>query len=455
VAPLATKSPAALAPFSHEWIGGDIHGLSSFAGTMYGYAPKIADVVSALNSKVGKIVSDAGWQGSAASSFTGNWEKVSAETNSVGMVCIDAGQIVDQLAVDLAKIENALEKAAATASSHGIDIGGNGQPPAACYADKTKEDWRQGYDSFYQQCMLAADKARNQAAGALQGLFSEMTGHRPDDGSDTGAKVGEGNTVVDYLADLLATPSAYAGKVADKVDELTHKAADAKQAWLDAQAKARGADGRFGKMPDDVKTALKDANTELESVSGDLTKAQKMENAFTKVLDTRVSDLPGLAKVTDSLGDAKVLSKALDLPVIDVLAGGVNTYVNANADIEHGVPGAAAYPLEAGGTVASLAAGGWAAGMAGGAVGGLAIAGAPVLGVAAGALAGGVVAYGVGDYIHNYIQDFGEQWHEHGALGIITDFGAAGEGTWNDTKQLAGDVGHAASSAWHSFTSLF
>jgi hypothetical protein len=119
------------------------------------------------------------------------------------------------------------------------------------------------------------------------------------------------------------------------------------------------------------------------------------------------------------------------------------------------VPGGAAYPLEAGGTVASLAAGGWAAGVAGGAVGGLAIAGAPVLGVAAGALAGGVVAYGVGDYIHNYIQDFGEQWHEHGALGIITDFGAAGEGTWNDTKQLAGDVGHAASSAWHSFTSLF
>lgn len=454
MAPPATKSPAPLAPFSHEWIGGDIHGLSSFAGTMYGYAPKIADVVSALNSKVGQIVSDAGWQGSAASSFTGNWEKVSAETNSVGMVCIDAGQIVDQLAVELSKIENALEQAAGKAASHGVQVGGNGQPPAACYADKTAEDWRQGYDSFYQQCMLAAEKARNQAAGALQGLFGEMTGHRPD-GGDTGAKVGEGATVVDYLADLLATPSAYAGKVADKVDELTHKAADAKQAWLAAQARARGADGRFGKMPDDVKAALKDANSQLASAEGDLTKAQKMENAFTKVLDTRVSDLPGLSKVADGLDDAKLLSKALDLPVIDVLAGGVNTYVNANADIQHGVPGWAAYPLEAGGTIASLAAGGAVAGVVGGAVAGLSIAGAPVLGVGAAAVAGGVVAYGVGDYIHNYIQDFGEQWHEHGALGIITDFGAAGEGTWNDTKQLVGDVGHLASNAWHSFTSLF
>jgi uncharacterized protein YukE len=454
VAPPATKSPASLTPFSHEWIGGDIHGLSGFAGTMYGYAPKISDVVSALNGKVGQIVHDAGWQGSAASSFTSNWEKVSAETNSVGMVCIDAGQIVDQLAVDLAKIENALEQAAGKAASHGVAVGGNGQPPAACYADKTQEDWRQGYDSFYQQCMVAADKARNQAAGALQGLFGEMTGHRPE-GSDTNAKVGEGSTVVDYLADLLATPSAYAGKVADKVDELTHKAADAKSAWLAAQAQARSADGRFGKMPDDVKADLKDANSQLESAEGDLAKAQKMENAFTKVLDTRVSDLPGLSKVADGLDDAKLLSKALDLPVIDILAGGVNTYVNAQADIDHGVPGWAAYPLEAGGTIASLAAGGAVAGLVGGAVAGLSIAGAPVLGVAAAAAAGGVVAYGVGDYIHNYIQDFGEQWHEHGALGIITDFGAAGEGTWNDTKALAGDVGHVASKAWHSFTSLF
>jgi uncharacterized protein YukE len=443
-------------PFSHEWIGGDIHGLSSFAGTMYGYVPKIADVVTALNGKVSQIVSDAGWQGDAASAFTGNWEKVSAETNSVGLVIIDAGQIVDQLAVDLAKIENALEKAAATATSHGVAIGGSGQPPSACYADKTKEDWRQGYDVFYHQCMNDAEKARNLAAGSLQTLFGEMTGHKPDgEGGDKGVKVAEGATVIDYLSDLLATPSAYAGKVADKVAELTKKAGDAKNAWLSAQAAARGADGRFGKMPDDVKAALKDANNTLSSAEGDLAKAQQSENAFTKVLDTRVSDLPGLAKAADGLDDASVLGKALDLPVIDILAGGVNTYVNAQQDMKHGVPGWAAYPLEAGGTIASLAAGAAVAGLVGGAVAGLSIAGAPVLAVGAAAAAGGVVAFGVGDYIHNYIEDFGENWHEHGALGIITDFGSAGVGTWNDTKALAGDVGHAASSVWHGVTSLF
>ena len=48
-----------------------------------------------------------------------------------------------------------------------------------------------------------------------------------------------------------------------------------------------------------------------------------------------------------------------------------------------------------------------------------------MLGVAAGVAAGAVVAYGVGDYIHNYIADFGQQIHEHGWVGRH-DFGAAG-----------------------------
>ena len=28
------KSPSALAPFAHDWVGGDIHGLSAYAGTL-------------------------------------------------------------------------------------------------------------------------------------------------------------------------------------------------------------------------------------------------------------------------------------------------------------------------------------------------------------------------------------------------------------------------------------
>lgn len=454
-ATLPTKSLLPLASFAHNWVGGDIHGLAAFAGTLYGYVPGMEDVVTALNKKVGQIVTDAGWQGSAAQAFTGNWEKVSAEVNAIGLVVIQAGSIVDQLAADLSKIENALENAASQAAAHGVQIGPDGQPPGVCYANTTQENWRVGYDSFYQQCKAAAENARVQAAGALLQLSRAVTSGTPGkvggDSGGVGTKVGEGNTIADLLADLLATKTAYANQVADKLAEVGVDLKKAQDAWLAAQAAARQANGRFGKMPDDVKAALKDAKSELASVDEELAKAQSGENAISKVFGTRLQDLPGLSK----LDDAGLLSKALDLPVVDVVAGGISTYLNAQQDIGKGVPAWLAYPLETGGTVASLAAGAAVATAVGGAVAGLSIAGAPVLGVAAGITAGVVVAYGVGDYIHNYIADFGEQWKEHGALGIVTDFGAAGVDTWHDTEHLASDVGGLAKSAWHGITSLF
>lgn len=456
-ATLPRKSLLPLASFAHEWVGGDIHGLAAFAGTLYGYVPEMEDVVTALNKKVGQVVTDAGWQGKAASAFSRNWELISAQVNAIGLVVIQTGSIVDQLAQYLSKVENALENAAGQAAAHGVQIGAGGQPPAVCYTNKTQEDWRLGYDSFYQQAKADAENARVQAAGALLKISHAITSPPKPAKSGGGpsqvpTQVGEGNTIADLLTDLLASPTAYANTVRATVEEATTSLNKAQKAWLAAQKAARGADGRFGVMPEDVKAALKDAKTELASAQADLTKAQSGENAFTKVLGTRLEDLPGLSKLADGFDDASLLSKAFDLPVVDVVAGGISTYLNAQQDISKGVPAWAAYPLETGVTVGSIA----LATTVGGAVAGLTIfAGAPVLGVAAGVAAGGVVAYGVGDFVHNYIADFGEQWKEHGALGIITDFGAAGEDTWNDTKHLASDVGNLASSAWHSVTSWF
>lgn len=450
-ATLPTKSLLPLASFAHNWVGGDIHGLAAFAGTLYGYVPEMEDVVTALNKKVGQIVTDAGWQGSAAQAFTGNWEKVSAEVNAIGLVVIEAGSIVDQLAADLAKIENALENAAAQAAAHGVQVGADGQPPDLCYASRIQEDWRLGYDSFYQQCTADAENARVQAAGALLQISRAITSGQPgqagDDSGDAGARVGEGNTIAALLADLLATRTAYANRVAAKVAEATANLTKAQKTWLAAQAAARQANGRFGVMPEDVKAALKDAKSELASVEGGLTDARSGENAVSKLFGTRLEDLPGLSK----LDDAGLLSKALDLPVVDVVAGGISTFLNAEQDIGKGVPAWLAYPLETGVTVGSIALG---AAVTGAVAGASIFVGAPVLGVVAGVAAGAVVAYGVGDYVHNYIADFGQQWKEHGALGIVTDFGAAGVDTVKDAGHLLSDAGHVASGVWHGITSL-
>ncbi len=454
-ATLPSKSLLPLATFAHNWVGGDINGLAAFAGTLYGYVPGMEDVVTALNQQVSQIIADASWQGSAARAFTSNWEKVSAEVNAVGLIVIETGSIVDQLAADLSKIENALENAASQAAAHGVQIGADGQPPSVCYSNATQESWRAAYSTFYQRCLADANDARVQAAGDLVKLTSATTSGTSGqaaggDPSDVGIRVGEGNTIADLLADLLATPTAYSLKVADKVEEAEGKLTQARKAWLAAQTAARQADGRFGTMPDDVKTGLAKAKGELASVETELATAKGNENAVSKLFGTRLDDLPGVSKLADGFGDASVLSKAFDLPVVDVVAGGLSTVLNAQADVHAGVPGWAAYPLETANTVGTIA----LATVVGGTVAGAAVfAGAPVLGVAAGVAAGGVVAYGVGDDVHNFIADMPHQWDEHGALGILTDFGAAGVSTWDDTTHLASDVGHLASGVWHDATS--
>jgi uncharacterized protein YukE len=453
---LPSKSLLPIASFAHTWVGGDIHGLASLAGTLYGYVPGMESVITALDKQVSQIVTDAGWQGTAAQAFTGNWEKVSAEVSAVGLVVIQAGGIVDQLAANLAAIENALESAAAQAASHGVQIGTGGQPPDVCYADATKESWRVSYSDFYQRSLNDANDARVQAAGDLNNLSTAATSGKPgkpggDDGapSSTEVGIGEGNSIADLLADMLATPTAYSREVGEKVEEAEKALKKAKAAWAAAQKAARTADGRFGKMPDDVKAARFEAKGELAGAEATLEKAKGSENAITKLLGTRASDVPGASKLAAGLEEGSLLRTAADVPVVDVLAGGVMTVLNARADQDAGVPGWVAYPLETANTVGTIA----LATVVGGAVAGAAVfAGAPALGVAAGVAAGAVVAYGVGDYVHNYIADMPEQWREHGALGILTDFGAAGVSTGHDVAHLGSDVGHLATGAWHGIT---
>jgi hypothetical protein len=66
--------------------------------------------------------------------------------------------------------------------------------------------------------------------------------------------------------------------------------------------------------------------------------------------------------------------------------------------------------------------------------------GAPEIGIAAGVATCAVVAYGVGDYLHNLIANYGDQQ-------------AAEAATVADTRQLGRDIGHVARLAWDKFTS--
>jgi uncharacterized protein YukE len=446
---LPTKTLAPLAPFAYDWVGGNIHGLAALAGTLYRYVPQAEAVITALDRKVGEIVGDAGWQGAAASAFTRNWEQISAETTAIGLVIVQTGSIVDQLAVNLSKIENALEQAADKAATHGVQIGSDGQPTQACYASQTQVDWQAGYALFYQRCQAAAEEARVEAAGALHDVYGAMSpggsgkssgkrGSSDPEGIDT--TVGEGTTISDLLLDLLATPTAYANQIADKVAELRAESDAAVRAYQDARAAAQKAGDGLGKEPADVADELKAVNAELASEESALVEAKAGEGAFSKLFGTRLIDLPGAKAGTsaiDGLYDGDLLEGAFDLPVVDVVAGGIATVINAQEDEKLGIPGYVAYPAEAGASTAAIVAGTMAAGVVGTAV---SISAAPEVGIAAGVVTCAVVAYGVGDYLHNLIANYGDQQLAEAA-------------TVADTRQLGRDVGHVARLAWDRFTS--
>jgi hypothetical protein len=123
-----------------------------------------------------------------------------------------------------------------------------------------------------------------------------------------------------------------------------------------------------------------------------------------------------------------------------------------------GVPAYVAYPAEAGGNVAAVAAGGWVGGLAaGGAAAGLGALGASGVGLTlaaggAGVLAGGVVAYGVGDFAHNLIQEnWGADIQQHGViLGIGDGIGDSAVKTGQDFVKVGSGIAHGVEHAWDS-----
>ena len=147
VAALALKP---LAPFSYNWVGGNIRGLAALAGTLYGYAPKMDAVADALDGQVGQLVNGAGWQGAAASSFKASWSKDSQTSRALGLATDQVGQIVDWLAVSLSMLESELEMAASAAKQHGVTIGANGAPsvfigPTTSTTEKEAQEWGNWY----------------------------------------------------------------------------------------------------------------------------------------------------------------------------------------------------------------------------------------------------------------------------------------------------------------------
>lgn len=442
------QSASALAPFAYDWVGGNIRGLSGFAETLYGYGPKIHGVASTLGSKVGQTVGGAGWQGSAASSFTTAWDRDAAGATALAALTSSIADVVNWTAVSLSQLESALEQAADEAASHGVPIGAGGQPPDACLANPTAEAWRVSYQGFWSRVMLDAVQVRNTAAGALQRTFDGITG--------SGLQPGDRSAYNDVIAGFLGAQTRFRAWVEGQIPHLKQSVSNAK---VEAREEVRQANGRFGEWSEEGRGKFESLKSKLETVEDRVAEAKSDENWFSKAWGFSPSDIkPVGAAVEEMDGVVGRLARfGSDIPVVDVAAVGVGTYFSAQADMkDFGVPSYYAYPGEATGNVAALAAGGYVGGLAtGGVAAGLGMLGASGVGVSiaaggAGVLVGGVVAYGVGDLVHNMIdENWSKDIHDDGVVAGVAD------GTWHSIANTGKDMGHLADTVWHGISSVF
>jgi uncharacterized protein YukE len=485
-----------LAPFSHDWVGGNIDGLAALAGTLYGYAPKMDAVADALDGQVHQLVNAAGWQGEAASAFTASWSKDSQTARAVGLATDQVGQIVDWLAVNLSTLEAELEAAANAAAVHGVTIGPNGTPPEACFGppanakEQEMQEWANWYQQFYTDITQQAQKARGTAASALAATGRQIvspttsgTKNTSDSDGTDGMNPGDDLTVGDLLGDLMAAPAAASRVAGEKLANARSSLTSARDAILKLQAKL----GPDTVIPDNLLSDIKSSLSTAVSDNRALSAAEKINTKVFQALDVRVGDVtkfvntqlaelrksgetsvkPADAGAADGADDgadsvlAKLADFGKDVPVLDVLATATGTYLGVQGATADGQSLAVAIPEQTGANVASLAAGAFAGSAVSGAlagtevvsglaVGGLAVGGA--VAAAGGVLVGGVVAVGVGDFAtHLFQENWSGDIHNYGVVnGVLYGIGDAEVETGKDFANLGKDIGHTVAHVWDS-----
>jgi uncharacterized protein YukE len=447
------RTVAPLAPFSEDWVGGDIRGLQGIARELYGYVPRVGELTGTLSVTVRDLTGDdpGSWQGSAATAFARAWDRQARTAAAVAGYVTAVAAVIDGLAVELARLENALEQEARGASRSGVQIAPDGSV-AACEGPQSLRT-ALAYQDFRARTLSDAAAARQAATRELTSLYQQALNPDPHpDGAD--AVTGTG-----LLADMLAAPTSGRREILEKIKRLKGE-----NLSLDEKiAKAR----EEGKPLQKLQEKLDETDTELQQVQDELDHAGKLESALSKLLDTRIHDVRGYLAgaagegkhvagntpedLRSAAGDEpgaleRLLGFADDIPVIDIGATAAGTAVGTYYDVKDGQPLGSALRDEIISNTAGTAAANAAAGLAGVEFGSELGAAAGPVGIAVGA----VVGYGVGDLTHNLlIEPWGADMHEYGAvLGVVYGVGHSGAATVDDARELAVGIGHDAEHYW-------
>jgi len=129
----------------------------------------------ALNHEVAQLNGgDQGWRGPAAAA----WQRDAAAVEALAQVVAWTADITDDLAVELATIEQTLEEAAQVAAGHGVSIGDDWQPLISDDLQTSEQYGTRTYRLAYDQSMADARQASERAAVRLSDLYAVFTGGR-------------------------------------------------------------------------------------------------------------------------------------------------------------------------------------------------------------------------------------------------------------------------------------
>jgi hypothetical protein len=175
-----SRTPSSLPPFSFNWVGGNIHGLSNLAATLYAFAGASKQPISALDRTVHRLVSESGdsaWRGSAADGFKSKFGQDAVDLGWLASRAEAIGSVIDGLALNLAKIESWLENLAEKGVRAGyvtIDSGGKMGLPRGT-SDPNVQKFLQEFNQSREQAKIAAKAARRSSAGKLEAEYNALS----------------------------------------------------------------------------------------------------------------------------------------------------------------------------------------------------------------------------------------------------------------------------------------
>ena len=413
-----------LPAFSYQWVGGDIAGLEALNSQCRSVASTINGADRALTQEVSSVVGDAGWTGAAASAFSSAWDRDATAGGQLAQAWEEIGQIAATLAYNLAALESALEEAAIQVEQQGLPVDTSTGLPmpgtiaggAACPSPQVaaaQEQLAGQYMAYRAGILQEAAGARNQALSSLYAVTTQLLPNPFDYGQLTND--------LDGIRSLWAIPTTYRMEVEGQLQESGEAVDDMWQALI----AGRRVSGNNFRLPKDLVEKGAKARAVLPGLESQARDAPP---------ESLLNRLAG--GDTDALGGLGVAAGAVRaVPYIGATVGGVLQVIQ---DRENHEPWKQSL---ADGAISNLASVGSATAATD--LGAMLFGTGSVAVVGGTALAAGVIAVGVGDVVHNFIQDAPADWNKYGFLD------GSGHAVVSSLGQTRHDIAHYADDILH------